>query len=128
MDHRVGCRAPQTFAIVTEMYIKSAIDECKATLYTFNMIKSFAHKGLEAYFLTGSKKGIQPTHAIKLQLQLAALNQAKSAIDLNAPGWRLHQLKGDYRGYLSLTVNGNWRIIFKFAGTDVELVDYLDYH
>jgi toxin HigB-1 len=92
------------------------------------MIKSFVHKGLESYFLTGNKKGVQAGHAVKLKLQLAALNQARSAIDLNAPGWRLHQLKGDYRGYPSLTVNGNWRIVFRFIGTDVELVDYLDYH
>ena len=49
------------------------------------MIKSFAHKGLEAFFQTGSKKGIQATHAGKLRLQLAALNQAKAAKDLNAP-------------------------------------------
>jgi toxin HigB-1 len=104
------------------------LDECKAPLYTCFMIKSFVHKGLEKYFLTGDKKGIQAGHAVKLKLQLAALNQAKSTIDLNAPGWRLHQLKGDYRGYLSLTVNGNWRIVFRFVGTDVELVDYLDYH
>ena len=62
------------------------------------MIKSFAHKGLEAFFQTGSKKGIQPTHATKLKLQLAALNQAKSPEDLNAPGWRLHELKGERRG------------------------------
>ncbi len=92
------------------------------------MIKSFAHKGLEAFFLTGSKKGIQPAHAAKLSLQLAALNQAKAPQDLNAPGWRLHDLKGDLRGYHSLTVNGNWRIVFRFVGTDAELVDYLDYH
>ncbi len=92
------------------------------------MIKSFAHKGLEAFFQTGSKKGIQPSHATKLKLQLAALNQAKSPKDLNAPGWRLHELKGSLRGHHSITVNGNWRVIFRFTGPDVELVDYLDYH
>ena len=92
------------------------------------MIKSFAHKGLEAFFRTGSKKGIQATHACKLGLQLAALNQAKSPKDLNAPGWRLHELKGEFCGHHSITVNGNWRVIFRFVGPDVELVDYLDYH
>ena len=92
------------------------------------MIKSFAHKGLEAFFLKGNKKGIQPAHATKLSLQLAVLNQAQSPNDLPAPGWRLHALKGDLRGYHSITVNGNWRVIFRFTGLDVELVDYLDYH
>jgi proteic killer suppression protein len=104
------------------------LDACKALLYTQPMIKSFAHKGLETFFRTGSKKGIQPTHATKLRSQLAALNQAKSARDLSAPSWRLHELKGDLRGYHSISVNGNWRIIFRFAGMDVELVNYLDYH
>lgn len=104
------------------------LDTRKAPLYTLMMIKSFAHKGLEAFFNTGSKKGIQPAHATKLGLQLAALNQAKFAKDLNAPGWRLHELKGDLRGYHSITVNGNWRIVFRFIASDIELVDYLDYH
>jgi toxin HigB-1 len=92
------------------------------------MIKSFVHKGLEAFFTTGSKKGIQPAHAAKLRLQLAALEQAKSPKDLDAPGWRLHELKGEFRGYHSIAVSGNWRIVFRFVGRDVELVAYLDYH
>jgi len=92
------------------------------------MIKSFVHKGLEAFFNSGIKKGIQPSHAIKLKLQLAALEQARLPKDLNAPGWRLHELKGNLRGHYSITVNGNWRIIFRFVASDVELVDYLDYH
>jgi plasmid maintenance system killer protein len=45
-----------------------------------------------------------------------------------APGWRLHSLTGELRGFHSITVNGNWRVIFRFVGQDVELVDYLDYH
>jgi proteic killer suppression protein len=48
--------------------------------------------------------------------------------DLAAPGWRLHPLTGELKGFHSITVNGNWRVIFRFVGQDVELVDYLDYH
>jgi proteic killer suppression protein len=92
------------------------------------MIRSFRHKGLEAFFLTGSKAGIQPAHAEKLRRQLSALEFAKRAEDMNAPGWRLHPLKGELRGFHSVTVNGNWRLIFRFQNTDAELVDYLDYH
>lgn len=93
------------------------------------MIKSFRHKGLEQFFKTGSKSGIQPHHAVKLRIQLTALNAAASPADLKAPvAWRLHQLSGDWAGFWSLTVNGNWRVIFRFDGIDVELVDYLDYH
>jgi len=93
------------------------------------MIKSFRHKGLEMFYLTGSKSGIQPHHATKLRVQLTALNAAESAEDLRAASsWRLHQLSGELAGYWSLTVNGNWRMIFRFDENDIELVDYLDYH
>lgn len=92
------------------------------------MIKSFRHKGLELFFLRGSKAGIQPQHAARLRLQLTALDAAVKLSDLSAPGWRLHALAGDWKGFYSLTVNGNWRIVFRFVGRDVELVDYLDYH
>lgn len=92
------------------------------------MIRSFRHPGLEAFFRTGSKAGIQPHHASKLQLQLAALDNAVGASDLDAPGWRLHALSGTLAGYYALRVNANWRLVFRFVGTDVELVDYLDYH
>ena len=92
------------------------------------MINSFRHKGLEAFFRTGTKSGIQASHAAKLRLLLTALDYAKSTSDMNAPGWRLHALSGKWRGYWSATVNGNWRLIFRFDGKDAELVDYLDYH
>jgi len=93
------------------------------------MIKSFRHKGLEAFYTSGSKAGIQAQHAEKLRLQLTALNVAISADDLKAPAsWRLHSLSGKLKGFYSLTVNGNWRVIFRFDGSDVELVDYSDYH
>ncbi|MNH46379.1 Toxin HigB-1 [compost metagenome] len=59
---------------------------------------------------------------------LAFMDQATAPMDLDIPGWRLHSLKGNLNGYWSLTVSGNWRVIFRFTGNDVELVDYLDYH
>ena len=92
------------------------------------MIVSFTHKGLERYFRTGSKSGIQPVHAARLTLILSLLDVAKSADDMNVPGFGLHPLKGDMRGYFAVKVSGNWRLIFKQKGDDMELVDYLDYH
>lgn len=92
------------------------------------MIKSFGHKGLEAYFKIGSKKGIQPHHVAKLQVLLAALDNAIGPEDMNAPSWRLHELGGNLAGHWSVWVNGNWRLTFCFHGTDAELVDYQDYH
>lgn len=94
-------------------------------LYATQMIKSFKHGGLEAFFKTGTKAGIQPHHAPTLGRQLERLNRAKSADDMNTPGWRLHRLSS---GHWSVWVNGNWRITFVFDGEDVVLVDYLDYH
>lgn len=89
------------------------------------MIKSFLHKGLEAFYLTSSKAGIQPHHAKRLRLQLTMLDKANQPKDMNAPGWKLHQLSN---GHWSIWVNGNWRMTFFFEGEDVVLVDYQDYH
>lgn len=90
------------------------------------MIKSFRHKGIESFF-RDAKAGIQPKHAEKLRNQLFALDNAKRAQDLNAPGWRLHRLRGDLAGHWSVDVSGNWRLTFAF-GDDAILVDYQDYH
>ncbi len=93
------------------------------------MIKNFRHKGLENFYRTGCKAGIQADHAAKLKILLTALGAAESPSDLSVPSWRLHDLKGKkYKNYWTLTVNGNWRVIFKFEDTNVNRVDYLDYH
>lgn len=96
--------------------------------YTSPMIKSFAHKGLERFFLTGSKAGIQPKHAARLRLILAQLHQARSIEDMDIPTLRLHTLKGDRQGTWSVTVQANWRITFRFVDGDAEVVNYEDYH
>lgn len=92
------------------------------------MIKSFAHKGLEQLFTTGSKAGVQSMHATRLHLLLAMLDEARVVEDMVAPGLRLHQLKGRQRAYWAVTVQANWRMIFKFDAGDAFVVDYLDYH
>lgn len=92
------------------------------------MIKSFRHKGLQRFFETGSKAGIQAAHAPRLRLQLAALHQATKPEDMAAPAWALHPLKGGLKGHWSIRVSGNWRLVFRFEGSDAILVDYLDYH
>lgn len=92
------------------------------------MIKSFRHKGIQGFFETGSKAGIQPSHAARLRVQLTRLDDAISPQDMNAPGWKLHPLSGSLAGHWSVTVNGNWRLTFTFEGADAVLVDYQDYH
>lgn len=92
------------------------------------MIISFRHKGLEGFFQNGSQAGIQPIHAKRLRELLTALDAAAGPSDLSRPSWRLHGLSGDRLGFMAVTVQANWRLIFRFVGADVELLDYLDYH
>jgi proteic killer suppression protein len=95
---------------------------------TIIMIRSFAHRGLERFFLTGSKAGIRPEHAAKLSRQLAFLDVARTPKDMDYPGWRLHSLTGRMNGHWSIWVSGNWRMTFRFDCEDAEVVDYRDYH
>lgn len=91
-------------------------------------IKSFRHKGLEEFHLTGSKRGIRPEHAAKLADVLDVLNRAATVNDTAYPGSFLHPLKGELDGYWSVRISGNWRLIFRFKAGDIYLVDYVDYH
>lgn len=100
----------------------------KDTGYNLIMIRSFRHKGLEKFYATGGKAGIKAGHASKLRRILGVLDAATQAADLHLPGFRLHSLTGERKGFYSVWVNANWRVIFRFDGEDVELVDYLDYH
>lgn len=92
------------------------------------MIKSFKHKGLEAFYNTGTTKGIQAQHANKLRMQLAALDSAQFVEDMDIPGYRLHPLKGSRQGIWSITVNSNWRLTFEFTNGNVYILNYEDYH
>jgi proteic killer suppression protein len=93
------------------------------------VIKSFRHDGLERFYRTGSKAGIKPKHAKRLQLQLGALNRAIQPADLAVmPSWHLHELKGDQASRWSVWVDEKWRLTFRFEGADVLLLDYEDYH
>ncbi|MDO8280022.1 MAG: type II toxin-antitoxin system RelE/ParE family toxin [Burkholderiaceae bacterium] len=92
------------------------------------MIRSFRHKGLQAFFERGTKAGIQAAHAARLANQLARLDLAQRPEDMNMPGWRLHPLKGELQNHWAVSVNGNWRLTFTFEGLDAILVDYQDYH
>ncbi|MER2625050.1 MAG: type II toxin-antitoxin system RelE/ParE family toxin [Accumulibacter sp.] len=65
---------------------------------------SFRHKGLEAFFCSGTQAGIQQIHAKRLREMLTALHAAASRDDLARPSWRLHGLFGDRVGFLAMTV------------------------
>lgn len=92
------------------------------------MIKSFEHKGLEAFFYEGTKKGIQTKQSQKLADILDRLNAAVILKDMNYPGANLHELKGKLTGYWSVKVSGNWRVTFVFNNGHAYEVNYVDYH
>ena len=92
------------------------------------MIKSFKHKGVRKFFITGNKAGIQPAHVARLSRQLLRLGKATVATDMNMPGWHLHSLKGNKAGRWAVSVSGNWRLTFRFEDGHAHDVDYDDYH
>jgi toxin HigB-1 len=93
------------------------------------MIKSFKHKGLKRLFEQAEAKGVPAGHAQKITDVLAALDTAAEPGEVGLfPGWRLHPLKGEFRGYWSITISGNWRVIFRFADGDAYDLDLIDYH
>jgi len=103
------------------------VARCYVSGYTLGMIQSFKHKGLERFFKTGKKSGIQAKYADRLQLILGRLNASTSPSDMDLPGLYLHQLAGDRKETWSVRVSGNWRVTFRFNGEHAEVVDYEDY-
>jgi len=83
---------------------------------------------LKRLFETGERGGVRPDFANRLRRQLDVLNHARTPTDMNLPGYRLHQLKGNRTGTWSVSVSGNWRVTFRFEGEDAINVDLEDYH
>ena len=92
------------------------------------MIRSIRHKGLKALYENAEPRGVIAEHVVKLRDILARLDAARTVADMDMPGLRLHPLKGEMRGFWSVTVRANWRVIFRFADREAFDVDYLDYH
>ena len=92
------------------------------------MIKSFRHRGLQRLYERGDRSRINATLVEKVETALGLLDVAETPEAVNLPGYRLHPLRGDLRGFWSIRVSGNWRIIFRFDDRDVCDVDLVDYH
>ena len=92
------------------------------------MIQSFRHKGLKRLFEDGDRKGIRADYVDKIENILAVLNRARTPEDMNLPGFRLHPLKGDLKGFAAVTVRANYRVIFRFENGHAWDVDFVDYH
>jgi proteic killer suppression protein len=92
------------------------------------MIRSFKHRGLKRLYERDDRSGIRPDLVDTIQEILTLLDDAGTPHDLDLPGYRLHPLKGDLEGFWSVTVRANWRVIFRFEGTDAFDVELIDYH
>lgn len=94
------------------------------------LLASFRHKGLRQLYEDGNAKGVPPAIAAKLAKLLLALETAEKIEQFSKfPGWKLHPLKGEWKGLWSLTVTGNWRLIFRYdnesnTASELDLVDY----
>src|SRR3972149_6044818 len=92
------------------------------------LIRSFRHKGLKRLYEKANGRGLSAELVLKIERILARLDVATGPETMSLPGYRLHPLKGDLKGYWSVWVTGNWRIVFRLEGGDVFDVDLIDYH
>jgi proteic killer suppression protein len=92
------------------------------------MIDGFQHKGLRLFFENDDSSKLQPPHVEKIRRILYRLDEAEKIEDMDVVGWALHQLSGNLKGFWSVKVNGNFRIIFRFENGYAYDVNYLDYH
>jgi len=92
------------------------------------MILSFRHKGLKLLYEKGDRRRVRQDHANKIERILARLDEASEVGNMNLPGFRLHPLKGERVGTWSVSVSGNWRIVFRFDGGHASEIDLIDYH
>jgi proteic killer suppression protein len=92
------------------------------------MIRGVRHKGLKRLFEDDDRSKVNAQDVDKLRRILARLNQSRAPSDMDAPGFRLHPLKGERKGFWAVTVRANWRLVFRFQGEDATDIDLIDYH
>lgn len=92
------------------------------------MIRSFKHRGLKRLYEDGDRRGIRPDLIEDVEDILGRLDRAETPQAMNLPGYRLHALKGNLKGFWSVTVRANWRVVFRFDGADAFEVELTDYH
>ena len=91
------------------------------------MIRTLQHRGLKRLYERGDPSRVGADQAERIALALADLDDASKPPDLDLPGYRLHRLKGKLKGFWSISISANWRIIFRFEEGDVYDVDLIDY-
>lgn len=93
------------------------------------MIVSFRHKGLRLLYEKDTARDLKQDQVKRIKRALFLLDNAERLEEIDAmPGMRLHQLTGNLRGFWSISVSGNWRILFRFKDGNAFDVDLTDYH
>jgi proteic killer suppression protein len=92
------------------------------------VIQGFRHRGLKRLYAKDERRGLRADPVDKIARILARLDEADGPDKMDLPGFRLHPLKGELKGFWAVSVSGNWRIIFRFEGGDAHDVDLVDYH
>ena len=92
------------------------------------MIRNFRHRGLQRLFERGDRSKIRADFVEKVERILARLDASAEPSDMDAPGFGLHAMTGDRRGFWSVVVSRNWRVIFRFEDSEACDVDFVDYH
>jgi len=92
------------------------------------VIASLKHRGLRLLYEKGNSRGLPAAHLDKIRRILARLDEASGVQHMALPGFQLHPLRGDLRGFWAVSVSGNWRIIFRFENGNAYDVDLVDYH
>jgi proteic killer suppression protein len=92
------------------------------------VIRSFKHRGLKRLYKRGDRSGIRTDLLETVERILSVLDSAATTQALDLPRYRLRPLKGDLKGFWSVTVRANWRIVFRFEGEDAFDVELTDYH
>ena len=104
------------------------LDTCTDTRYSIFVLRTFRHRGLKRLFQDGDAGKVQADQLKRIVDVLSHLDTAVRPAEIDLPGYRLHPLKGDMKGYWSVSITGNRRIIFRFEEGDVFDVDLVDYH
>jgi len=93
------------------------------------MIKTFRDQLSFDLFTKGKAKRFPPDVAKRAARKLEYVNLADKIDDLRVPpGNRLHVLEGNRKGQLSISINDQWRICFRFKDGDAYDVEVCDYH
>jgi proteic killer suppression protein len=92
------------------------------------MIRSFKSRALKRYWTRGDESAIRSDWLKKVRIVLSRLDLARDPLEMNAPGFGFHALKGDQAGRFAVSVSRNWRITFSWEGEDALDVDMEDYH